>query len=108
MTRFFYPACRAHHAYCMALDFGMKFEKRNGFWTPDGLLAITGGGGYRISVARESESLLEPQAGDTAQHPMNGNCHVLTGSSCFDWFHSSGMKIIQRNGIPFHWPESAD
>jgi hypothetical protein len=31
-TRYYYPASRAHHAYCMALDFGMEFEKRFGKW----------------------------------------------------------------------------
>ena len=28
MTRYFYPASRAHHAYAMALDFGMQFDEQ--------------------------------------------------------------------------------
>ena len=48
--------------------------------------------------------LLEPLAGDVAQHPMNGNCHVLCGTSCFQWFRDASMRIIQRNGVAFHWP----
>ena len=37
MKRAFYPASRAHHAFSMAIDFGMRFKMRNGFWSLEGL-----------------------------------------------------------------------
>lgn len=63
---YFYPVSCAHHAFCMAIDFGMKFTKRDGFWTPEGLLSVTGAGGYKIEIAEESLGLLEPRVGDIA------------------------------------------
>ena len=61
---FFYRVSRAHHAYSMSIDFGMKFAKRDGFWTPEGLLHLTDAGGYKIEIAEESLGLLEPRVGD--------------------------------------------
>src|SRR4051794_30555018 len=63
MTRYFYPASRAHHAYAMALDFGMRFKKRDGLWATESLPEIRGAS-YQIEVADESLDLLLPRAGD--------------------------------------------
>jgi hypothetical protein len=114
MTRCFYPANRAHHAYVMAIDFGMKFKKRNGFWSPEGLLGITGAGGYRIEVAEESLSLLEPEMGDWILQrrvmPHTGIDYVRMlqwSSECL----MDGVRLLATDHIvlrgrkPFHWPE---
>lgn len=100
MTRFFFPTSRAHHAYSMAIDFGMKFEKADGLWTPEGLLNVTGAGGYRIVVAQLSMSLLEPQVGDIVGFREG---RVVRVSKVTD--ANRHRPIIQRNGIAFHWPE---
>lgn len=118
MTGYFYPASRAHHAHCMAIDFGMKFVNTKGqLWEPEGLLHITVPG-YKIEVAEVSLHLLETIIGDlwgsprvtgivihestnmvTLQVPErhNGKTHFVE--------RKDGGKIIQRNGNPFHWPE---
>src|ERR1700733_5834003 len=61
--RYFYPASRSHHAFAMAIDFGMRFKKRNGFWLTESIPYITGAN-YQIEVAEESLHLLEPVKGD--------------------------------------------
>ena len=58
MARFFYPASRAHHAVCVALDFGVEFERRFGKWEPRSLLHLPEGSGYRIYIHRDSVGLL--------------------------------------------------
>ena len=109
--RFFFPASRAHHAFAMAIDFGMRFKKRNGFWTPEGLLGITGGGGYRIEVAGESIHLLQPRQGDLIRwhNPTAWDSHVHRFSLLYndEPIHADNrlLEIIQRNGLPFHYPE---
>jgi hypothetical protein len=129
MTRYFYPAARAHHAYSMAIDFGMKFEKRDGFWTPEGLLTVTGAGGYLIDIAQESHQLLLPRAGDVIRFGDNqghsepyvvvdtdftddffGNVALLEAGEASWWFWGDlfDKSIIQRGGVAFHWPESAE
>jgi hypothetical protein len=127
MSRFYYPAQRAHHAYTMALDFGMKFEKGSGFWTPEGILTVTGAGGYKLVIAEESIRLLEPHVGDvirwTSSHgePWEELHHrvITRGSPELHLFDTSAAKrslskrslrasISERNGIPFHWPESSE
>ena len=99
----FYSASRRHHAYAMAIDFGMKFEKQNGFWTPEGLLHISGAGGYKIVVAKESLHLLEPQIGDLLELRCGGAALLLTTLS--ENARSGFGRIIQRDGLPFNWPE---
>jgi hypothetical protein len=117
---YFFPAARAHHAYTMALDFGMKFAKRDGFWTPEGLLTITGAGGYRIEIAEESLGLLEPRVGDWFIENGQGDILLCTGrEGGMIQYRNIGSKIkrtgsmgvlcyksiIQRDGKMFHWPE---
>jgi hypothetical protein len=127
--RYFYPSSRAHHATCMMIDFGMKFKKRNGFWTPEGLLSITGAGGYRIEIAEESLHLLEPVKGDIVfydnlhggeawdefkclieatdeRYPYIGTGQTLMLMDSGEHpYRSQLRRIIQRGGKPFHWPE---
>lgn len=95
----------------MALDFGMKFKKRNGLWLTESLPQIAGAS-YQIEVAEESLHLLEPQVGDI----LRGDEHNVPSIRFMDVPDAEqmgagaammrrGFKIIQRNGIPFHWPE---
>lgn len=120
MTRYFFPASRAHHAYCMARDFGMEFEQRFGKWPVESLPHIDPGSNYRLYVHPDSLHLLEPvvrdvikQWGSLAGVPIydigerNGKpCYFMPDGS-FNHFDSC-EKIIQRNGIAFHWPESEE
>jgi hypothetical protein len=115
---YFYPASRAHHAYVMSIDFGMKFRKKSGLWTPEGLLTVTGAGGYKIEIAEESLGLLEPRVGDlvsfvdghaakvgnlSKRHPET--FQVYGGTMTFDTKASRIKTIIQRDGKPFQMPE---
>jgi hypothetical protein len=59
-----------------------------------------------FDVHPDSLRLLEPQVADGAQHPMGWNCYVLSGAPYFEWLKNVGMRVIQRNGIAFMWPES--
>lgn len=100
MKLYFYPASRAHHAYCMALDFGMKFKTtKDSLWEPEGLLHIRGASGYKIMVAEESMHLLE--SNDETDLTVNG----LTRAVDANPVSKEANRILQRNGIPFHWPE---
>jgi hypothetical protein len=95
----FYPASRAHHAFCMAIDFGMKFRTtKGGLWEPEGLLHIQNPA-YRIEIAEESLHLLEidPKT-DLTLKGIGGVPSDSTG-------YRDQNRIIQRDGIPFHWPE---
>lgn len=58
MTRYFYPASRAHHALCMALDFSMQFQKRFGIWDTEGLMHLRGASLYKIYLTPESQHQL--------------------------------------------------
>lgn len=108
MTRYYFPATRAHHAFCMAADFGMRFERRNGLWSLEGLKDIDAASDYRIYVHPESVGLLEPQDLDIL-HRTNGYCqtvgvHIGIPKTLAQL--ADGAVIIQRNGLPFYWPES--
>lgn len=116
MTRFYYPSSRAHHAYSMALDFGMEFEKRFGKWDTDSLLHLSGAIGYRICLHGESVNLLEPREGDLLKVWFSRP--ACAGPLAIDYFVLScpwgeaefaleyeGHQVLQRNGKPFHWPE---
>ncbi|WP_020472387.1 hypothetical protein [Zavarzinella formosa] len=124
MTRYSYPVSRKHHAYSMAIDFGMKFVTRNGFWSPEGLMGITGSGGYRIVVADESHPLMQPRVGDIIRwisscgEPWEELHHrvVAHGSPDLHLYDIDAAKrtlakavlqssISERNSIPFHWPD---
>lgn len=101
MTRYFYHASRTHHAYCMARDFGMEFEKRFGKWEPEGLLHIDPASSYRLYVHPDSLHLLEPKVGDFI---VDAYGDVWTKGNPPPPMRE-GDKIIQRNGIAFMWPE---
>lgn len=114
-TRYYYPASRAHHAYCMALDLGMEFETRSGKWSLEGLKHINPASIYRIYIHPESLHLLEPIPGDLVQ--VMGNVGYLPTGEGFSEKYALRMaranchpyatgRIILRNGIAFHWPES--
>ena len=121
MPRYYYPASRAHHAYVMAKDFGMEFERRFGKWEPEALLHLTGGSEYRIYVHAESLDLLEIRIGDLLDvvHP-NGTGSLYEKK--FQLVADEGVRltiennwklrypdveyrIIQRQGIAFSMPE---
>ena len=108
MSRFFYPASRSRHAYAMSIDFGMRFEMRNGFWTPEGLLTVTGAAGYKLVVARECESLLLPRQGDGIlwRNPSaidNEWRWAIMDANPIN--PENEYRILRSNGIAFHWPE---
>lgn len=58
MPRYFFPASRAHHAYVMARDFGLEFERRFGKWEPAALLHLSGTADYRIYVHPDCTHIL--------------------------------------------------
>jgi hypothetical protein len=115
MTRYFYPASRAHHAYCMARDFGMEFERRFGKWEPEGLLHIDPASSYRIYVHRDSLHLLDPRKGDVVINPDGCPAWVgargfyedfgITGEVAWYGIRTGAASIATRDGKPFHWPE---
>jgi hypothetical protein len=124
MPRYFYPASRAHHAYCMAKDFGMEFETRFGKWDMDALPHIAGAAGYRLCVHADSLHLLEPRDGDVLNwqtgkgepwwenhsryiYPAKGTHDVFTSESASRMLAKPELsaRLVLRNGIPFHWPE---
>jgi hypothetical protein len=104
--RYFFPACRAHHAYCMAVDFGMKFCNSRG----ETLLleAIIRDSQYeRFYVHPGSVGLMEPQDLDIL-YRTNGYCqtvgvHIGIPKTLAQL--AAGAVIIQRDGKPFFWPE---
>jgi hypothetical protein len=103
MTRYYYPASRAHHAYCMAKDFGMEFERRFGKWTPEGLLNITQAD-YRIYIHPDSVHLLEYRANDLVEKDLlSKQCWFLLDPNERHFYEIT--KIIKRDGKAFHWPE---
>jgi hypothetical protein len=124
----FYPASRSHHAYCMAVDFGMKFKFRDGVWSHEGLIHIDRSGSYKIEIAEESIHLLEPQHDDLVclgddlifwvcaddafwqknkdDPALKYNFIGLASAQCH--FDDANAKIIQRNGVAFHAPESEE
>lgn len=136
MTRAFYPASRAHHAFAMAIDFSMRFKMRNGFWSLEGLAAIDRTSSYQIELAEASLHLLEPQDGDGVEFdrwhwerqrdpdvrdvPTQSHFGKVRVAGAWKSVTSLGIgwdevkpdepfslpvKIIQRKGIAFHWPD---
>ncbi len=110
MSRFFFPASRAHHAYCMAIDFGMEFERRFGKWDRESLIHVRGAGGYKLYVDSESLPLLKPQEPDVGTDADGWLCIYETTSGWFRVDDSEGVAslpvtIIQRNDKPFFMPD---
>jgi hypothetical protein len=119
--RFFYPAARAHHAFCMAKDFGMEYERRFGQkWEPEALLHISGANEYRIYVHADSLGLLEPRVGDycvidnervercgeaITYKEIGGNLRNVILMDGSYRLRTEVRRIIQRNGTAFHYPE---
>lgn len=105
--RYYYPASRAHHAYCMAVDFGMEFEMRSGKWSLDGLKNIDPESSYRIYIHPDSLHLLAPNKDDLMRSSGGSLFQFGSGLETYDGFHGDDEPlIIQRNGIAFMWPES--
>src|SRR4051794_33026174 len=118
-SRYFYS--KSHHALSMMLDHGFRITNRNGV-----LLANVGIGLVLDYANREhvplvyhpsdepcyvhpdSLPLLEPIDGD-AIHRTNGY-HQMVGFNIgipkAAIQIAAGGVIIQREGKPFHWPES--
>ena len=116
MSRFYYPACRSHHAYVMAVDFGMEFANRFGKWQRESLVHLTGATGYRLYVHEDSLGLLEPRVGDVVETTISYRCVRVYGIKTEEGYRFSGgevlpasrchsTKIIQRQGVPFYYPD---
>ena len=129
MTRFYYPTSRAHHAYSMAIDFGMEFEKRFGKWDRDALVHLSGATGYKLYVDEGTLHLLQPRRGDLVfydnlhggeawdevsgiitpddeRYPYIGTGEPLMLMDSGEHPYVKELRrIIQRNGIPFHYPD---
>lgn len=125
MTRYFYPASRAHHAKCMAIDFGMIFitpedeEYQEETYTADNLeMAFEVHGAEKVYVHPDSLHLLDTKRGDwlSIGREMVRCCRVdQAGSSLIipiiwyegeEYLAQPKTPVVQRNGIAFHWPES--
>lgn len=133
--RFFYPAPRVHHALCMAVDFGMRLTNADGmelFPLGIGLARMAEDedndqkrvfayhpSNEPVYIHPDSLHLLEPQKYDLVDfgwvHPCGQSFHELTLlRTCFEAFCEKSScdydshRIIQRNGKPFHWPESEE
>jgi hypothetical protein len=108
MTRWFFPASRAHHALCMMLDHGMQFIMKGERWTAEGLANIDRTSDYKIIVAPESEHLLMPQTDDLIVF-FDGTRNIRWGDlvllECQWQRRSDDASIVQRNRLAFHWPE---
>jgi hypothetical protein len=107
MTRFYYPVSRSHHAFCMAVDFGMEFANRFGKWQRDSLVHLTGATGYKLYVHEDSLGILEPRVGDLGI--IYGNVPAVFDGTAWcvgDSRETSEFdRIIQRDGLPFHYPD---
>ena len=110
--RFFYTDPLA--AAWMAKHFGMRFMTRKGIGSR-GLLfsqlltAAHMNKEVAYLVSPDSEHMLEPQVGDTISTTDwdRGTFRMITNDMRLKL--SKGLRdvrIIQRNGIAFHWPES--
>jgi hypothetical protein len=107
----------------MAIDFGMQFTEWR--WDADRFCFVPttindDEPDERLYIHPDSLHLLEPQVGDLIKQwgsqagvpiydigAMNGKpCYFMPNNS-FNYL-SSMERIIQRNGIAFHWPESEE
>ncbi|WP_435008031.1 hypothetical protein P12x_005298 [Tundrisphaera lichenicola] len=119
MTRFFYTDPLA--AAWMAKHFGMQLQYIEHYsddsWYAkichEKIVDIAAKYGFdsyelkEIHIHPDSLHLLEPQEGDYVDLHPNGLL-IHNGAEFNDAFlkRESNWRIIQRNGIAFHWPES--
>ena len=97
---------RAHHAYSMAVDHGVKFVMRNGqFWTPEGIAAIDRTLNYKFVVSPCTEHLLEPRLDDVLNEFDRVRTAIATLGRGTTYHRSCMREIFQRNGKPFAMPE---
>jgi hypothetical protein len=113
--RYFYPPDRLHHAVCMAIDFGMIFKSTHGqklllqngqFYLPFCDNHCYGG---PLFIDSGSLPLLEPKVGDVLQEDERPFILHLIGHEIerLAFKDREGeRRIIQRDGKPFHWPQS--
>lgn len=123
--RYYYKDALA--AAWMAKHFGMKFGLENcgkiewncigtldSPWTPledwkDIIDPISAH--EKLYIHPDSLHLLEPQDGDYAENragnlcSLGGGAEIEVGEEREVRRRKNGYKIIQRNGVPFHWPE---
>lgn len=73
---------------------------------------------FKTYILPDSLHLLEPQLWDIIQYPSPSSkdkefryCHQLTNAALVEaalYTWNKSTRIIQRNGIPFIWPESEE
>ena len=99
MKRYFYPASRAHHALCMAIDHGFKFVKANGeLWSHEGIAAIDPKINYHFTLCPHTVLLLTPvRSRDLTMHGVCALADLPIGSG--------PNSILQRDGKPFAMPD---
>ncbi|WP_020476279.1 hypothetical protein [Zavarzinella formosa] len=111
--RYFFEGKNAHHAMCMGIDHGMTFEI-----VVDGEVRIVKPehwmlqrmdlcARFRFYVHTDSLGLIEPRVGDVCVAWYRVDEKHLT--TFLHWESRTQrkrfIKIIQRNGIAFMWPE---
>lgn len=118
-VRYYYD-CPIKSAY-MAKYFGMKFMGEAG---EPVYLELSDQGAYYMAyqssatnrsvpyigkfyIHPDSQSFLAPKADDLMR---SGECLFVFGSGLeiYDGFHSNDVEIIQRNGLPFIWPQKEE
>lgn len=111
MARYYYIDPLA--AAWMSDKFGMKFDDGDRFDTDDLIEIVANMGGGLVKkwyIQPDSEHLLEPVVGDVGVEADGVPCNY-TEYKCWmsdGYLHTpkEPVKVIQRNGIPFHWPLS--
>jgi hypothetical protein len=115
--RYFYTDPLA--AAWMAKHFGMRFVNTNNgadIGLGDIITHAQTGNYCHINIHPDSLPLLTPMAGDVLmrdglqEHITAHNIYLFVHRApdtehLFEGFHEKGGMIIQRNGLPFHWPQ---
>ena len=113
--RYFYTDPLA--AAWMAKHFGMVFGSGSNKLTEPGDFTDTYENEYgcfpkneadRHYIHPDSLHLLEPQVGDLCSFLwwLMGSDKAAEHHKLYDGGHLAWQRIIQRNGLAFHWPES--
>lgn len=102
MKRYFYPSSRAHHAACMAIDFGMQFTE----WRWDAnrfcfapTTANDDEPNERLYIHPDSVALLEPQLGDWLVEFSHGTKYMYE----FIIKKFSGRRVSEDGQIQTEW-----